>query len=522
MNKKHVTLIKGDGIGPEITEAVLKIIASSEEYLRKNNIQEDEIEFEEAVVGEKLYNQNILSGIDEKAWEIIKKNPVMLKAPITTPTGGGYKSLNVTVRKMLGLFANVRPSISYYPIIENSPKKMDLVVIRENEEDIYSGIEYRQTNGAFTSLKLLTKEGSLKICHFAFEYARANGRKKVTCMIKDNIMKIADGMFYNAFLEVAKNYPDIESERYIIDIGSARIAARPEVFDVIVTENLYGDIISDIASEISGSVGLAGSANIGSKYSMFEAIHGSAPLMAGKQTANPSAFLNGAILMLRHMGMNKKAELIENAFFKTIEDGVHTKDIFREGGASKQKVGTMEFADEIIKRFGEKSLILKKNQDSYQNSNGYIMKEFDKSLYKDFLFEENLKKELIGFDFFIDSRGISISKFGNEIQSLIENSEFKDKISLSSIMFKGLKVWPSDGDLISDFNETYDYWMLRFLIDESLIKNSISENLILINEFHKKLISEEFDVFKIENLYNFISKDSGEKSYQGFSAGQGE
>jgi isocitrate dehydrogenase len=216
--KQFVTLIKGDGIGPEISEAVLKIISSSEEYLRKLNLEEDEIEFEEVIVGEKLYNQNILSGIDEKAWKIIKKNPVMLKAPITTPTGGGYKSLNVTLRKMLGLFANVRPSISYFPIIENSPKKMDLVVIRENEEDLYSGIEYRQTNGAFTSLKLLTKEGSLKIAHFAFEYARVNGRKKVTCMIKDNIMKISDGMFYNAFLEVAKHYPEIEHDRYIIKL----------------------------------------------------------------------------------------------------------------------------------------------------------------------------------------------------------------------------------------------------------------------------------------------------------------
>jgi isocitrate dehydrogenase len=336
-------------------------------------------------------------------------------------------------------------------------------------------------------------------------------------------MKMTDGLFHKTFDEIAKEYPQIQTDHYIIDIGCARLASKPEIFDVIVTMNLYGDIISDIAAEISGSVGLAGSANIGDDYAMFEAIHGSAPLMAGKQSANPSAFLNGAILMLKHMGMNKKAELIENALFKTIEDGFHTKDIFVEN-KSKKKLGTMEFAQEIIERFGEKCSILNQKNNSENQSSGH-MKEFDQSLYKDFLFEENLKKELVGFDFFIDLRGVSISKLGSEISDLIQNSKFKNQIYLSSIMYKGLKVWPKqeDDSLISDFNEIYDYWMLRFSFYDSFVQNSISENSLIINDFYKELVLKKiFDIFKIENLYRFISNDQTKKSFQGFSSGQGE
>jgi isocitrate dehydrogenase len=518
-----VTLVPGDGIGPELTNAVRNIIKASQEFLNVRNLEEDSIKFEEVIIGEKLYSKGFDSGIDDDSWRIIMKNKVMLKAPITTPTGGGYKSLNVTLRKKLGLFANVRPSVSYYPIIEKSPKQMDLVIIRENEEDLYSGIEYRQTNNAFTSLKLLTKEGSLKICQFAFEYARANKRKKVTCMIKDNIMKISDGMFYSAFLEVAKNYPDIQNERYIIDIGSARIAARPNVFDVIVTENLYGDIISDIASEISGSVGLAGSANIGEEYAMFEAIHGSAPLMAGQNRANPSAFLNGAILMLKHMGLNIKANLIEEAYWKTLEDGVHTADIYKEGYSIK-KVGTIEFSEEVIKRFGQKSNKLHNELDAFYEKE-YKMKNFQKSIYKDFLNEDNVKKKLVGFDFFIDTKIKNINLFAQNIQNIIKECDLGEKIKISSILSKGLKVWPVNPECENNMNcedDIYDYWMLRFMFIEDKKINKIEnhELLKILNHFYAQLIEKtKFDIIKVENLYFFISEEG---AYQGFSAGQGE
>ena len=502
----RITLIKGDGIGPEITDAVVKILENAE----------CKLEYDEAIVGEQIYNKDVSSGIDDNAWKIIRRNNVMLKAPITTPMGGvnkslnvtikapittpmggGYKSLNVTMRKELGLYVNLRPSISYYPIIKKSPEVMDLVIVRENEEDLYAGIEYKQTYGSATSLKLLTKAGSLKICHFAFEYARKHKRKKVTCMVKDNIMKMTDGMFYKAFLEVAKHYPDIVNEHYIIDIGAARIACHSEIFDVIVTENLYGDIISDIASEVSGSVGIAGSANLGDKYAMFEAIHGSAPRMAGLNTANPTAFLNGAIMMLRHLGMHDKANLINNAVFATLENGYHTKDLYVEG-YSKMLTGTKEFADAVIDHFGQKP----KNFKVIDEKNSGAFENFDSIKYSEFLNTGAHKstKKLVGVDFFIDYDTKNPSEIADKISHLINDSCLK----LSSILSKGLKVWPTTHDKRVEF---CDNWMCRFLFENDGNHSNISDVM--------ELLSEEFDVIKMEKLYTFDGQN-------GYSAGQGE
>ncbi len=478
----RITLIKGDGIGPEITDAVVKILDASGAGLI----------YDEAVVGEQIYHKNVSSGIDDDAWKVIRRNDVMLKAPITTPMGGGYKSLNVTMRKELGLYVNLRPSISYYPIIEKSPKVMDLVVVRENEEDLYAGIEYRQTRGSVTSLKLLTKEGALKICLFAFEYARKHKRKKVTCMVKDNIMKMTDGMFYKAFLEVAKDYPEIQNEHYIIDIGSARIACRPHDFDVIVTENLYGDIISDIASEVSGSVGIAGSANLGDKYAMFEAIHGSAPRMAGLDTANPTAFLNGAIMMLRHLGLHDKANLINNAVFATLESGYHTKDLYVEG-RSKKKVGTKEFAEMVIQHFGQKPTNFK--VEDVEDSGAF--EKFDPSKYANFY---NSEKNLVGVDFFIDYNTSNPNDIAAKINDLIS----KHKLKLSSILSKGLKVWPAKTDKAVEF---CDNWMCRFMLDEK------NDSALVAEVF--TILSKHFDIIKVEKLYTFGDEN-------GYSAGQGE
>lgn len=484
---RRITLIEGDGIGPEITNAVVRILDAAK----------TDLEYDRAIVGEQIYHKNVSSGIDDKAWEIIRRNDIMLKAPITTPMGGGYKSLNVTMRKELGLYVNLRPSISYYPIIEKSPKVMDLAIVRENEEDLYAGIEYRQTEGSVVSIKLLTKAGSLKICHFAFEYARKNKRKKVTCMVKDNIMKMADGMFYKAFLEVAKHYPDIEHEHYIIDIGSARIACRPQDFDVIVTENLYGDIISDIASEASGSVGIAGSANLGDKYAMFEAIHGSAPRMAGLNTANPTAFLNGAIMMLRHMNMHDKANLINNAVFATLENGYHTKDLYVEG-RSKAKMGTNEFANAVIDHFGQKPKNFK--VDDTENSGAFEILDFEK--YGEFLKIGKYKseKKLTGVDFFVEYESENPREIAEKINSLNKNANLK----LASILSKGLKVWPT---AYEKKVEHCDNWMCRFVFGKSANQEEIGK---LLSE-----LSVTFDVIKMEKLYTFDGEN-------GYSAGQGE
>src|SRR5436190_20107219 len=250
-----ITVASGDGIGPEIMAATLDIIKAAGAR----------IDIEEIEVGEKVYLRGISAGIEPGAWESLRRTKVFLKAPITTPQGGGYKSLNVTTRTTFGLYANVRPCVSYYPFVETKHPTMDVVIIRENEEDLYTGIEYRQTHDMVESLKLISRPGSEKIIRYAFEYARSHGRKKVTCFIKDNIMKLTDGLFHHIFNEIAAEYPDIESDHWIVDIGSAKLADTPEAFDVIVLPNLYGDILSDVAAQLAGSVGLAGSANIGDR-----------------------------------------------------------------------------------------------------------------------------------------------------------------------------------------------------------------------------------------------------------------
>jgi isocitrate dehydrogenase len=249
----RITVAKGDGIGPEIMDATLEIIMAAGA----------KIEIDEIHVGEKVYLSGNTSGIAPEAWDTIIKNKVFLKSPITTPQGGGYKSLNVTTRKFLGLYSNVRPCVSLHPFVSTKHPIMDLVIVRENEEDLYAGIEHQQTDEVVQCLKLISRPGCEKIVRYAFEYAKQQGRKKVTCFSKDNIMKQTDGLFHKVFDEIAKEYPEIKNEHWIVDIGAAKLADTPEEFDVIVMANLYGDILSDVAAQITGSVGLAGSANIG-------------------------------------------------------------------------------------------------------------------------------------------------------------------------------------------------------------------------------------------------------------------
>ena len=290
-----ITVAHGDGIGPEIMAATLHILKEAGAALDIETIE----------IGEKVYLRGNSAGIEPSAWESLRRTKVFLKAPITTPQGGGFKSLNVTARKTLGLYANIRPCRSYHPFVKTKHPVMDLVIVRENEEDLYAGIEYQASNDEMLSLKLISRPGSEKIVRYAFEYARQFNRKKVTCFTKDNIMKMSDGLFHKIFDEIGVEYPEIEKEHWIVDIGAAKMADTPEAFDVIVMPNLYGDVLSDVAAQIAGSVGLAGSSNIGSQCAMFEAIHGSAPRRAGQNMANPSGLLLGGVLMLVHIGSMK-------------------------------------------------------------------------------------------------------------------------------------------------------------------------------------------------------------------------
>jgi isocitrate dehydrogenase len=391
----RITVAKGDGIGPEIMDATLSIIMAAGA----------DLEIDEVDVGEKVYLAGNMAGIAKESWDIIRRNKVFLKAPITTPQGGGYKSLNVTTRKFLGLYSNVRPCMSLHPFVKTKHPEMDLVIIRENEEDLYAGIEHQQTDEVVQCLKLISRPGCEKIVRYAFEYAKQYGRKKVTCFTKDNIMKQTDGLFHQVFDEIAKEYLEIENEHWIIDIGAAKMADTPEIFDVIVMPNLYGDVLSDVAAQIAGSVGLAGSANIGEECAMFEAIHGSAPRRAGQNLANPSGLLQGAVMMLNYIGQTKVAEKVHNAWLKTIEEGIHTYDIFKEG-ISKQKVGTKEFADAVIGNLGEQPIRLKPVH--YSETNVLNLPKYTRRLPS--------KKELVGVDIFVQWNGSSPDELAQEIQ----------------------------------------------------------------------------------------------------------
>lgn len=483
MNTKkptQITIARGDGIGPEIMDATLRILTAAGA----------ELEIEEIEIGEKIYQQGHSAGILPEAWESLRRTRVFLKAPITTPQGGGFKSLNVTTRKVLGLFANVRPCVSYHPFVDTKHPEMDVVIIRENEEDLYAGIEHQQTDEVYQCLKLISRPGTEKIVRYAFEYAKAYNRKKVTCFTKDNIMKMTDGLFHKVFDEIGAEYPDIEKEHWIIDIGAAKLADTPEKFDVIVMPNLYGDILSDVAAQITGSVGLAGSANIGDGFAMFEAIHGSAPRIAGMNKANPSGLLLGAIQMLVHIGQQNVAEKIQNAWLRTLEDGIHTYDIFKEN-ISKARLGTKEFADAVIERLGQQPQQLKPISYSNQSANFKITLKP----------QQEAQKKLVGVDVFICSKQRNAEVLAQHLQA--SNTQ---ELKLSMITNRGTKVWP-DG-----FPETFctDHWRCRFKPNKAGEIN-YADVLTLMNRINES----NFEIIKTENLYEF-------DGVAGYTAAQGQ
>ncbi len=416
-----ITVAHGDGIGPEIMNATLQILEAAGAPLEIETIE----------IGEKVYLRGNSAGIEPSAWDSLLRTKVFLKAPITTPQGGGFKSLNVTTRKTLGQYANVRPCVSYDPFIDTKHPNMDVVIVRENEEDLYAGIEYQLTPEVTSCIKVISRPGSEKIIRYAFEYARLHNRKKVTCFMKDNIMKMTDGLFHKVFDEIAAQYPDIQKEAWIVDIGAAKMADTPEAFDVIVMPNLYGDILSDVAAQIAGSVGLAGSANIGEKCAMFEAIHGSAPRRAGQNLANPSGLLLGAVLMLVHINLPETAEKVHNAWLRTIEDGVHTYDIFTEG-VSTQKVGTKEFANAVVARLGQKPNILKPVKYAKRPEGT------DAAPAAHRMTVDNTKMELKGIDVFVYWPSRNANALADAVGKFAGNG-----LSLQMIDNRGVKVWPA-------------------------------------------------------------------------------
>ncbi len=472
-----ITVAHGDGIGPEIMAASLRILRAAGAQLEIETIE----------IGESVYRRGVSSGIESGSWDSLRRTGVFYKAPITTPQGGGFKSLNVTVRKTLGLYANVRPTVSYHPFVHTRFPGMDVVIVRENEEDLYAGIEHRQTDQVYQCLKLITRPGSEKIIRYAFEYARRNGRKKVTCFTKDNIMKMTDGLFHQIFDEIGAEYPELIREHRIIDIGAAYLADRPNDFDVIVTLNLYGDIISDIAAQVAGSVGLAGSANIGDRIAMFEAIHGSAPDLAGKGIANPSGLLHAGVMMLVHLGQCDVATTVHNALLRTLEDGVHTGDIFTPE-QSKSRVSTEEFADAVIARLGQQPQQLKP-----------VHYEPVATVATAASVRQPAKKEIVGVDVFLQWTGGAPAELAEKLQPT-----GTAQLPLTMITNRGVKVWPQG------FPETFctDHWRCRFQNDAAVSHADILQLL-------ERVAAAGFDFIKTENLCTFDGTP-------GYSLGQGQ
>ncbi|MFN3728272.1 MAG: NADP-dependent isocitrate dehydrogenase [Fimbriimonadaceae bacterium] len=475
-----VAVAFGDGIGPEIMRSVIPVLEEAGAALEYLPIE----------VGETVYRAGFTSGLRPDVWDILRSSRALLKAPITTPQGGGYKSLNVTLRKSLGLYANVRPCVAYAPYVRTLHPRMNVVVVRENEEDLYAGIEHRQTDEVYQCLKLISRPGCERIVRYALEYARSNGRKKVTCMTKDNIMKLTDGLFHRVFDEIGAEYPEIEKEHLIIDIGMARVATQPERFDVIVTPNLYGDILSDVAAEVAGSVGLAPSANIGPSYAMFEAIHGSAPDIAGRDMANPSGLLLAAVMMLVHVGQPEVAARIHNAWLATIEEGIHTADVFSDEH-STQRVGTQAFGRAVRSRLGQ----LPRSMPAVS----YLERPFH-AVEMDSGRELRATRVLDGVDVFVQWSG-DASGLAERLQRAAAGVAH-----LQMITNRGVKVWPSGQP------ETLltDHWRCRFVgIEGSPFRGETIPKLI------SKVMDVGLEFVKVESLFTF----DGEA---GYSLGQGQ
>ena len=434
----------------------------------------------------------------------------MLKAPITTPLGGGYKSLNVTMRKTLGLYANVRPNRSLAPAVATKHPVLDVVIIRENEEDLYAGIEHQQTPDVVQCLKIITRSGCERIVRYAFEYARAHGRRRITCMTKDNIMKLTDGLFHRVFTEIGAEYPDIVQEHQIIDIGAARLADTPERYDIVLTLNLYGDIISDIVAQVAGSVGLAGSANIGRTAALFEAIHGSAPDIAGQDIANPSGLLQAAGMMLRHLGQHEVAARIQNAWLRTLEDGLHTADIYQEG-RSQQKVGTRAFADAVITRLGQLPAVLRPDASPAAGAAAVVSAEphAPAAGHARAARPDEVEQELVGADIFLRWTGHNPDELGGRLTTL-NGTELKLKL----ITNRGVKVYP-DGHPETTCT---DHWRCRFVAAAAVAVPEPTYPLVSFTELlalQTRLTAAGLQIIKTENLYLFDGQ-------RGFSLGQGE
>jgi isocitrate dehydrogenase len=474
-----VTLIPGDGIGPECVASARRIVEATGAP----------IEWEEREAGAEVFKKGLPSGVPPETIDSISSTGVALKGPLETPVGFGEKSANVTLRKLFETYANVRP-VREMPGVKTpyTGRGVDLVVVRENVEDLYAGIEYMQTPGVAECLKLISVKGSEKIARFAFEYARSEGRASVACATKANIMKLTEGTMKRVFEQVAPEYPEIESWHVIIDNCAHQLVKRPEQFDVIVTTNMNGDIISDLSSALIGGLGFAPSANIGNEIAIFEAVHGSAPKYAGKNVINPTAVILAAVMMLRYLELFDQADAIEHAIGVTLESGVLTGDVL---GYDKG-TPTTEYADAIIGNLGK-------------HSETWTVREHRPlhlpKLSPDPDYVKPGSRAVVGLDVFIESP-LSASELGASLMELTSDT----RMSLKMVSSRGTKVFPPTGAI----TDTLDHWRARFITKENpgdLPDEDVNQLLARISRRHKWMHIEKLQEFDGELGF---TRDQGE------------
>ena len=478
--KKLVTLIPGDGIGPEVIQSARRIIEATGAA----------IEWDEREAGAKVFKRGLPSGVPQDTIESIRKTRVVLKGPLETPVGYGEKSANVTLRKLFETYGNIRPvrEMPGVPTPYNG-RGIDLVVVRENIEDLYAGIEYMQTPGVAEGLKLISRKGCEKIVRLAFEFARSEGRRRVHCATKSNIMKLTEGMLKRTFEEISKEYPDIEASHIIIDNCAHQLVKKPEQFEVIVTTNMNGDIISDLSSALVGGLGFAPSANIGNEVAIFEAVHGSAPKYAGKNVINPTAVILSAVMMLRHLGEFEAADQVENAVLVTLEEGrVRTGDVV----GYDQGTSTTTYTDMIISNLGHKSARWRVRQHR-------PLQLPRVSSRPDLLTPK--KRRVVGVDVFLESPQ-DPEQLGPAFEKIASETPFRLKL----ISNRGTKVYPAMGAI----TDCVDHWRCRFVSDRG--EQSVSDEQVL-NLLQR--ISAHYTWVHVEKLLEIdgalgFTKDQGE------------
>jgi len=453
---RTVTLIPGDGIGPEVVHATCRLIAATGA----------ELEWDEQIAGRAVFESGDNTGVPQATIESIKANRVALKGPLETPIGFGGKSANVTLRKLFETFGNTRPA-RVYPGIETpfSDRDIDLVVVRENVEDLYAGIEYMSTPGVAQCLKLISVKGCEKIVRLAFELAVAEGRRSVTCVTKANIMKLSEGTLKRTFERIAEEYPGIEPNFMLVDNCAHQLVRQPEAFDVLVTTNMNGDILSDLVSGLVGGLGLAPGANIGRDAAIFEAVHGTAPDIAGKDLANPTATMLSGVMMLRHLGLFEAADKMEGAIAVTLEEGPRTGDICGEG----PRCGTTGFTDAVIGNLGRTPANWKA-----KDYRPLRMPEVG----PDPVFVRPQRRRTLGLDVFVES-GDSPEELGKRVEEIVQESPLYLKV----ISNRGTVVYPPTGTP----TDCVHAWRCRFLLRDHAAELDDEALYGLVRSFAGKL-----------------------------------